>query len=48
MYNVCQNGHKTGVQKDKVTINKEKKSTYNSHYIPKKKKNTPPIKNVLC
>ena len=34
MYNACQNGHKTGVQEDKVTI---KKSTYNSHYIPKKK-----------
>ena len=30
-YNVCyqKNGHKTSVQKDRVTIKKEKKGTYN-------------------
>ena len=35
------NGHKTGVQKDNVTKDKEKKSTYNPHYIPKKQKTFP-------
>ena len=49
-YNVCyqKNGHKTRVQKDKVTIKKEKKSTYNPHYISKKYKHSPCKKNVLC
>ena len=40
MHVIKKNGHKTIVQKDNVTIRKEKKSTY-PHYIPQKQKTLP-------
>ena len=49
MHVIKKNGHKTIVQKDNVTIRKEKKSTYIlTTSLKKKKKNIPSIKNVLC